>query len=70
MAPAVTQGLFAAIVVTLVFAIATLGTMLTIVLAARAGLAKVPLASFERWSHAAAGAAILVCGLGMRWLGL
>ena len=70
MAPAATGGLLAATAVTAVFAAATLGTMLTVVLAARAGLARVPLASFERWSHAAAGAAILACGLGLRWLGL
>ena len=69
MAPAATHGLLAAGLVTAVFGGATLATMLGVVLAARAGVARFPVGALERWAHAAAGGAILACGLGMRWLG-
>jgi ABC-type nickel/cobalt efflux system permease component RcnA len=51
------------------FATGTLGTMAAVVLAASRGLARIPSGSWERWSHAAAGLAIVACGLAIQ-LGL
>ena len=57
-----------ALVVT-VFALATLFTMTSLVLAGRAGLAWLPAGHWERWSHAVAGAIVAACGLAIQ-LGL
>ena len=47
-----------------VFAVATIGTMLTVVVAGALGLARLRLGpGSERWSHAFAGAALAACGL-------
>lgn len=51
------------------FAAATLGVMVAVVAAGLAGLSRLPLDRFHRWSHAAAGAALALCGLAVR-LGL
>jgi hypothetical protein len=56
--------------VTAVFAASTLATMVAAVLLGRAGLALLPARRLERFGHAAAGAAILACGLGIGLLGL
>lgn len=55
--------------VTFVFGAVTLVTMLSVVLFARAGVNFLPLAKVERFSHAIAGAAILICGLTIQFLG-
>lgn len=34
------------------------------------GMERLPLAPLERYTHALAGTAILLCGLGMQFLGL
>ena len=47
------------------FAITTILTMLTIVYLAVRGLERVPLKSAERYTHALAGAALSLCGLGI-----
>ncbi len=46
-----------------VFATATIATMLAVVAAGALGLARLPAAGLERWAHAAAGAALAMCGL-------
>jgi nickel/cobalt exporter len=47
-----------------VFALATIGTMLVVVVSAALGLARLRLGTgVERWSHALAGAAVAACGL-------
>lgn len=46
-----------------IFATATISTMLVLVGAASLGLARLSVAPLERWSHAAAGAALAACGL-------
>lgn len=51
------------------FAVATLATMSAVVLVGRRGLARLPAGAWERWSHAAAGLVIVLCGLAIR-LGL
>lgn len=70
MYPAAKNSLFGLVVVTSVFGIVTLGTMLTVVLLARAGVSFVPLNRLQRYTHAIAGATILLCGLAIQFLGL
>jgi len=53
-----------------VFGAATIGTMLAIVGVTTLGINKLPLGRLERFSHALAGAAILMCGLAIQFLGL
>lgn len=50
------------VAVSAVFAAATIATMLVVVTVGALGLARLPASSFERWSHAAAGAALALCG--------
>ncbi len=52
------------------FAAATVATMLTVVYLAQRGLEHLPLDSAERYSHALAGSAPSLCGLGNVFLGL
>ena len=52
------------------FAVATVGTMLVVVLALSKGLSLLPLGRLERYSHALAGLAILASGLAIRFFGL
>jgi ABC-type nickel/cobalt efflux system permease component RcnA len=47
------------------FAITTIATMMTLVYLAVRGLEKFPLAAAERYSHALAGAALSLCGVGI-----
>lgn len=56
--------------VTLVFAAATIGTMLIIVLGASYGLKMIPMKKLERFTHAIAGFTILLCGVAIQFLGL
>lgn len=53
-----------------VFGAATLAVMLGVVLVSLAGVKLIPLNRFERYSHALAGAAVLMCGLAIQFLGL
>lgn len=68
MYPAATLSLWGVVAVAVVFGVATLATMLTIVLAAHRGLKGISLPWLERYSHALAGAAILVCGVAVKFL--
>jgi len=70
MYPAAQSSLFGLVVVTSVFAITTVGTMLGAVLLARAGVSFVPMAKVQRFTHAIAGATICLCGLAIQFLGL
>lgn len=70
MYPAAKNSVFGLVVVTSVFGIVTLGTMLTVVLLARAGVNFVPMNRLQRYTHAIAGATILLCGLAIQFLGL
>jgi hypothetical protein len=49
----------------LAFAAATIATMTAIVCFAMRGLERFPLAAAERYSHALAGAALSLCGVGI-----
>ncbi len=58
------------VLVTAVFSIVTVGTMVAMVFLAERGMALLPLKKMERFAHTLAGMAILSCGLAIRFLGL
>lgn len=70
MYPAAKGSMFDVAVVALVFGGITIATMLATVLLSYYGLSKVPFRKFERYTHALAGLAILLCGGAMKFLGL
>ncbi|MGD8331327.1 MAG: sulfite exporter TauE/SafE family protein [Acidobacteriota bacterium] len=70
MYPAATAGMFEMALVTAVFAAATLLTMCAVVTFGLAGMQLLAFSQMERYAHAIAGATILACGLGIRFLGL
>lgn len=70
MYPAARESISGLIFVTAVFSIATIGTMLTVITLATFGLELLPFRKLERYTHAAAGAAIMLCGFAILFLGL
>ncbi len=70
MYPAAKGSFFDLILVTAVFGVVTTFTMLAAVFLGRAGVDFLPLRSVQRYSHALAGATILLCGLAIEFLGL
>jgi nickel/cobalt transporter (NicO) family protein len=70
MYPAAEGGTVDLLVVTAVFGVVTTATMLAAVLLGRAGVDFLPLKKVQRYSHALAGASILLCGLAILFLGL
>lgn len=70
MYPASQHSVGGTVAVVLAFGAATLATMLTVVYLAQHGLKRLPVDSAERYSHALAGAALSLCGLGIVFLGL
>lgn len=56
-----------ALAVSIAFSLATVVPMLAIVLLAHAGLKRVSIKPFERYSHALAGFALLACGLAVKF---
>ncbi|MCE5268452.1 MAG: sulfite exporter TauE/SafE family protein [Planctomycetaceae bacterium] len=56
--------------VTAVFGVVTVGTMMSLVLAAAYSGRSIPLGRLERYSHAMAGAAVFLCGVSIQCLGL
>jgi ABC-type nickel/cobalt efflux system permease component RcnA len=66
MYPAAQQSAWGVASVALVFAAATISTMLVIVMALTFALDYVPMGRLERYSHAMAGAAILMCGVAIK----
>jgi nickel/cobalt transporter (NicO) family protein len=65
MYPAAYHSLGSLLWITLVFSSVTILTMLTVVLVLRSSFHFVPMQKVERFTHALAGAAILLCGLAM-----
>ena len=61
---------FSATLVALFFGVATVGTMVGMVLLGLAGLQRVSLGPLERWSHALAGGIIAASGMCVVFLGL
>jgi sulfite exporter TauE/SafE len=70
MYPASKHSVLGLMIVILAFGAVTIATMLTVVSLALKGLERLPLESAERYSHALAGAALGLCGLGIVLLGL
>jgi nickel/cobalt transporter (NicO) family protein len=70
MFPAAKHNWLQLVVVTSVFSIITIFTMLAVVLVASFGIKLFPMKMMEKYSHVMAGSTILLCGLGMVFLGL
>jgi sulfite exporter TauE/SafE len=70
MYPAAQHNVSLVVAVATVFGVVTLLTMLACVLFTTLGLSRLKLPSFERYSHAIAGASILVCGSAISFFGL
>jgi nickel/cobalt transporter (NicO) family protein len=70
MFPASRGSMSAAALVASVFAVATIGTMLGVVMSFYHGLARIRVGRLERYGHAAAGLAILLSGGAITFLGL
>jgi nickel/cobalt transporter (NicO) family protein len=70
MYPAAENNISGAIIVSLLFAIVTIITMMSVVLAFKLGLNKINLKPVEKYSHLIAGAMILFSGLAIQFLGL
>jgi hypothetical protein len=70
MYPAATHRVGGLVLVTALFAAATLATMLAVVVLATLGASLLPMGRLERYGHALAGAAIALSGLGIELLGL
>ncbi|HPE99429.1 MAG TPA: hypothetical protein PKY63_02070 [Bacteroidales bacterium] len=70
MYPAAESNYLLLITVTALFAIITIGTMITLVVLANRGFHFLNLKKAGRYAHAIAGFIILLCGIGMVFLGL
>lgn len=70
MYPAANIGISGIILVTIIFAATTIITMVTIVYVSIYGINFLPVNKFEKYSHALAGAIILISGLSVQFLGL
>ncbi len=70
MYPAAQNNYSELIVLTIVFSLITICTMIALVIAAYYGFTIISAQKFERYSHAVAGGTIFSCGLGMLFLGL
>jgi len=70
MYPASQHSTLGVVMVVLAFAMATIATMVAVVYLALLGIDRLPMASAERYSHALAGAALSLCGMGIVFLGL
>lgn len=70
MYPAAEHSLWGMVLVAAIFAVATIGTMMGVVLVSCWGIRFVKLDAAERFSHALAGATICLSGLAIQFLGL
>lgn len=70
MFPAVNHSITTLVLVTLTFAVTTIGTMLLVVVTSLYGLKYVSFNKAEKYSHAFAGGLILICGLSIKFLGM
>jgi nickel/cobalt transporter (NicO) family protein len=57
-------------IVTIIFSIITILTMLSLVLITSYGVKLIPMQKMEKYNHALAGGTIFLCGIGMLFLGL
>jgi nickel/cobalt exporter len=70
MYPAATSSFSGLVLITAIFSVVTIATMLLMVYLAQRGIQMIPMQRIERYTHAIAGAAILSSGLAIRFLGL
>jgi sulfite exporter TauE/SafE len=70
MYPAAKSSLSGLVLVTAVFGLVTIMTMLSVVLVSSLGMNLLPVGRLERYSHALAGATVCLSGLAIRFLGL
>jgi nickel/cobalt transporter (NicO) family protein len=70
MFPAISHNVLTLVLVSLTFAVATIGTMLAVVSGSLYGLKMISFKGAEKYSHAVAGGLILICGLSIKFLGL
>ena len=70
MYPAAKENVLGVILVTSVFALTTIGTMLAIVFISLRGIEIIPLERFEKYMHASAGLIIFICGISIQAFGL
>lgn len=70
MYPAAKSNVAGVVLVTAIYGVVTIVTMLGVVIAGILGMNFLPMARIERYSHALAGAAIGLCGAAMQFLGL
>ncbi len=70
MYPAAKGNILSVATVASAFGLTTIGTMLGLVLVSSYGLSRLPVHKLERYSHALAGLAILLCGSALQFLGL
>ena len=68
MYPAAKNSITGLIIVTIVFSTITIATMLAMVLIPLFGINFLPMKKLEHYTHAIAGATILLCGLGIQFL--
>ncbi|MEN8194224.1 MAG: sulfite exporter TauE/SafE family protein [Bacteroidota bacterium] len=68
--PAAEQNTFAVVLISLVFSISTIMTMLVIVFFGLYGLSFLPIAKINKHIHTLSGFSILICGVGIQFLGL
>ena len=70
MYPAAESGILSTVAVALVFSICTITTMLLCTAIVLKGVNMIPMNKIERYSHALAGFAVLMCGLAIMFLGI
>jgi nickel/cobalt exporter len=70
MYPAAENNIHGAVIVSILFSIVTIGTMLSIVTAFKFGLTRINLKPIEKYSNVIAGAMILFSGIAIQFLGL
>lgn len=70
MYPAAQASITGLVLVTSVFGLVTIGTMLGAVLLVTRGIELIPARRLERYAHAMAGATVLLCGVAIQFLGL
>ena len=70
MYPAAKNNIHGAILVSILFSVVTIGTMMSVVMAFKFGLTRINLKPVEKYSNVIAGAMILFSGIAIQFLGL
>jgi hypothetical protein len=70
MYPAAENNVAGAVIVSVLFSVVTIVTMMSVVLAFRLGLSKLNLKPIEKYNHLIAGSIIFFSGIAIQFLGL